>query len=85
MDDAEKQQLLQAVEDATLAIVPARAEAKRLMDEARLARAAAIRAADDAGVPREEIAKVAGAKWPMSSAAWSRIRRGITGRHATTR
>jgi len=54
------QAALQAVKDAT--------------SKARAARSAAIRAADDAGVPRELIADAAGLRWPMSRQRWSELR-----------
>ena len=44
--------------------------------QARRRRAEAIRAADDAGVPREAIAAAAGLQWPMSRQRWSVLRKG---------
>jgi len=44
--------------------------------EARQARAAAIRAADDAGIDRALIAEAAGLTWPMSRQRWSQLRNG---------
>ncbi|MDR1213850.1 MAG: hypothetical protein LBK54_07205 [Propionibacteriaceae bacterium] len=43
---------------------------------ATLRRAEAIRAADDAGIPREAIAEAAGLKWPMTRQRWSKVRQG---------
>ena len=44
--------------------------------KARQARAEAIRAADDAGIPRQLIAEAAGLAWPMSRQRWSQLRHG---------
>ena len=43
---------------------------------ALIGRSAAICAADDAGVPRELIARAAGLQWPMSRQRWSQLRGG---------
>ncbi len=72
MDDAEKRRLLQAVRDAKARMDELRAARER----ARLDRADAIRLADDAGVPREEIAEAAGVGWPVSRPRWSQLRAG---------
>jgi len=68
----EEKELLAAVAAAT----QARKEAKELLARLKAERAAAIRAADDAGVPREAIARAAGAKWPQSYSGWSQLRGG---------
>jgi hypothetical protein len=44
--------------------------------DARARRAEAIRAAEDAGVPRADIAAAAGLQWPMSRQRWSQLRKG---------
>ena len=72
MDDADKQQYLQAVRDAK-AIME---ELSAARERARLSRADAIKAADDAGVPREEIAEAAGVGWPISRSRWHQLRSG---------
>jgi len=46
---------------------------------AKEARRRALVAADDAKVPREEIAGACGLQWPLSRARWSQIRRGVNG------
>ena len=48
-------------------------EAAEASNAARARRAEAINAADDAGVPRDQIAAAAGLKWPMSRQRWSQL------------
>ena len=64
--------------DANMSTVHAQALANvaRVTAEARQARAAAIRAADDAGIDRALIAEAAGLTWPMSRQRWSQLRNG---------
>lgn len=61
----EQERLLQAVRDAV--------EAKKV---ATRARATAIGAADDAGVPRDLIAEAANLSWPVRYQRWSQLRKG---------
>jgi uncharacterized membrane protein len=58
------------------ALTAARQRTADARNEARQRRAEAIRAADDAGVPRELIAAAAGLQWPMSRQRWSKLRTG---------
>jgi len=60
--------------DAVAAVGDRIAKANDMVRDARRARAAAIRAADDAKVPRELIAAAAGVQWPMSRQRWSQLR-----------
>ena len=51
-------------------------QTREARQDARTRRAEAIRAAEDAGIPREAIAEAAGIQWPVSRQRWSVLRRG---------
>ena len=76
----DQQILLDNVKAASEALAAAHARAleavAKATQENRAARAQAIRAADDAGVPRELIAAAAGLSWPVSRQRWSQLRNG---------
>ena len=62
-------ELLDAVRQAAAEMITARATR-----QAQKHRAEAIRAADAARVPREDIAAAAGLKWPMNRQRWSQLK-----------
>jgi hypothetical protein len=71
-DMTDQTPLLGAVRDAAAGMDAA----TKAHTEAFQARAEAIRAADDAGVDRAEIAAAAGLSWPMSRQRWHQLRNG---------
>jgi len=72
MSEVDESRLLEEVRSAAETI----RISENVAREARERRAEAIRAADDAGVPREDIAAAAGVQWPMSRQRWSQLRLG---------
>ncbi len=76
MTEEMKTHLLSDVRESSEQMKAIRRDYQEATMEASRRRAAAIRAADDAGVPRELIAEAAGLSWPLSRQRWSDLRRG---------